>query len=163
MTEHHQTHGGENFQNFHTPEQPSPFTQTQITQNQFHEQAPHPEHAQPPQGDAAGALHSSDQPNQPQEHNQVVNPAAPPVEDASMADPSVVTTVEDPASASLRLGPEDEDVDAEGDRADEPPMKRQRIDNVEAEVQTQALEDDPVLALASASSNGGAGDPYPSE
>jgi hypothetical protein len=53
---------------------------------------------------------------------------------------------------------EEEDDDDDDDASDDRPSKRQKTEDEDAEADGN-LEDDPVLALASAN-NGGAGDPY---
>ena len=53
---------------------------------------------------------------------------------------------------------EDDDDDDDDDASDDRPSKRQKTEDEDAEADGN-LEDDPVLALASAN-NGSAGDPY---
>ncbi|VUC34000.1 unnamed protein product [Clonostachys rosea] len=135
-------------QPIHYPSPPLPHAQLHgqqphpgISQPQPHVTEPHPQDGQPNHSladDKVGGATSHHNVDVPLPH-------------------TASTAVEDSSVDALHLEPEN-DVDAEGEGDDEPPIKRQRIDSDDA-MPPDSLEDDPVLALATANNAGS--DPYP--
>ncbi|KAK7208981.1 hypothetical protein V2G26_016159 [Clonostachys chloroleuca] len=137
-------------------QQPIHYPSPPLPHAQLHGQPPHPGMSQP-QHHITEPHPQDSQPNQSLADNKQGGVAN--HHDGSLPMPHTGRAeIEGSSVDALHLEPEN-DIDAEGEGDDEPPIKRQRIDSDDA-IPPDSLEDDPVLALATAN-NAGPNDPYP--